>query len=311
MKDSASLGRASQLGPTSSCFASVDGSLRKLAEEVANEGYQAHGASALALRKLAAQGAGLFLCEGPPGTGKTALAEVIAKALGPTRAAYQYYLCHAWTTDEDLFVGIDVAEAVAGRAERVSRPGFLQLVAEASLSGRWSVACLDELDKAPERVDALLLDFLQNGRVPVGGGRVLQADLSRVIFFVTTNRMRPLAEALQRRLFRLGFTTLPEATEVGLLSHNTAPQAAHAVVRMANLIRAKGATTPSLQELRGLVRDLPLLNTPAEARLLLEGWLIKDPADRAALEDAMGAGKAEAALLALGQALNKSPKRSH
>lgn len=285
----------------------VDSLPGNLLDEVLSEGYHAHGAAALALRKLMHQGAGLFLCEGPPGTGKTALPEAISRALGPDRAAYQYYLCHSWTTDEDLFSGVDVAEAVAGRAERVARPGFLQLVAQASLSGKWAVACLDELDKAPERVDALLLDFLQNGRVPLGGGRLLQADLNRVMFFVTANRVRPLAEALQRRLFRLKFQPLPEPVEVRLLaSFGAAPQAATAVVRMANIVRSKGVTTPSLQELRGLLRDLPLVRSADDASLLLEGWIIKDPADLEALNSAMGPGKAAAALLTLGQQIAKA-----
>jgi MoxR-like ATPase len=268
-------------------------------------GYSLQGSAALAIRKLEAQGSGIFLCEGPPGTGKTALAEKLAQALGPERAVYNYMLCHSWVSEEDLFVGVDVAEAVAGRAEKVARSGALLLAAQASLQGKHSILCLDELDKSPERVDALLLGFLQDGRVPLGGGRFCTADLSKLIVFITTNRMRPLTEALQRRTFRLDFKPLPEAVETRLLSADGSASAAQALVRMANIIRTRGGSTPSLQELRGLMRDLSLILTESDAEGVLRGWLIKDPSDMQALDTVLGKGMALKALMPLAREAQK------
>lgn len=60
------------------------------------------------------------LIQGDPGTGKTRFTEALAHGFG---IPYLFYMCHAWTDDQELFAGIDVAAAVRGDHKQVKTPG--------------------------------------------------------------------------------------------------------------------------------------------------------------------------------------------
>ena len=254
-------------------------------EKLASVGYIARNQEALALRAMQARsnGAKVIILEGPPGTGKTFMGEAFAKSI---KAESIYYLCHHWTTEEEMFLGIDVGAVAAGvdNAEDAYRPGFLLRAVEASRAGP-VVIIIDEIDKAPERMEALLLDFLQSGRVHGPRGEIWQGVVSRMFVFITTNGLRPLMEPTLRRGFRLQMTFLPPATEQDLLRKWTgAPTTAiRAVVRMANVIRSKGETAPSVQEMKHLLTDLPLCESAKDVEILIQGWLVKEEEDQAAL----------------------------
>ena len=159
------------------------------------------------------------------------------------------------------------------------------------------VVIIDEMDKAPERAETLLLDFLQTGRVHGPNGEVWQGVLKNLYIFITTNGLRPLMEPTLRRGFRLKMEFLPTNVEADILRKGTgAPTGAiRAVVRMANVIRTKGVTSVSLQEMRHLLEDMTVAKSTADVAVLLRGWLIKDAADSAALDGEFG-GKAAAVL---------------
>lgn len=186
-----------------------------LADSLRAAGYFARREELLALGALGHQrGVRALLLEGPPGVGKTALPAAYAQVRG---AELVYGLLHSWSDDQELFAGVDVVAAVAGQAERVHRPGLLAIAARASQE-REVVLCLDELDKAPERVESLLLDALQTGRVPVRPGEHLQLRAERVTVFATSNGARDLTDAFLRRCTRVRMRPLPVAQQDELIA---------------------------------------------------------------------------------------------
>ena len=56
------------------------------------------------------------------------------------------------------------------------------------------------------------------------------------------------------------------------------------VVKAMNLIRANGRSSPSLQEGMMLLRGMALANGADDVRLLVRGYLLKDPQDESALK---------------------------
>jgi len=246
-----------------------------LEEKIRSLGYIPRRAEILALvaALLREGGPKVFLLEGPPGTGKTAFAEVVAKAL---EAHFVYTLLHSWSDDQELFCGVNVVAAVKGEANEVEQPGVLALAAQKSRQGL-TVLCLDEVDKVQERTENLLLDFLQTGRVPVGPGRHLQADLDNLLVFLTSNRTRPLGAALLRRCRRVQMVPLSRDLQEELIVSKTgAPKGlVRVTLKVAHAMAQREGREPlSLQELTLLVRELlDVARSAEDCRLILGGWV--------------------------------------
>lgn len=237
----------------------------------------------LALKSMLLQrdGARVMLLEGQPGTGKTFLPECLAQKCELELVFDQF---HAWTDSDQLFVGVDVSSAVAGDAANVRQDGVLaqvaRLSADASLE-RPIVLVLDEIDKAPERVEYLLLDWLQSGRVPVAPGVQLETKLSNVLVFITSNAVRQLGDALMRRVRRVRLQPLPVAVVDEIVNKATgAPGGVCKIARKAAYDVAESEQTfCSPQELIRLVDELlSVCESVDDVRLSLAGWAAKTTA---------------------------------
>lgn len=134
---------------------------------------------------------GAFLL-GPAGVGKTSLTGLLADILNAKYFVKQLTKDH---TFDDLIVKFQMGDD--GKPYRVDE--ILTLAALETLKGNNVILTLDEFDKTRESADAYLLDFLQTGRIRHRGIN-LDADLSKLSVFITTNETREISEYLTRRL---------------------------------------------------------------------------------------------------------------
>lgn len=250
--------------------------------------YRHSAASLAAFRYASRSGARrALLLEGPPGAGKSALAQVIADHLGAKLVVYQ---AHAWTDADELFVGVDVVAAVAGDADGVRQLGVLAQVAEISQKEP-VVLLLDEIDKTSEAAEALLLDWLQSGRVPVRPGIQIQTRLDQVVVIATSNAVRPLSDALLRRFRRAWLDVLPVDVQVQMLSaESRIPvgliRSAWAIAR--DIAVAEGNRSLSIQEGQELMAELWLCQSRDEALQAFLGWAARHEDGRRAAMKANG-----------------------
>lgn len=244
--------------------------------------------AAAALMRGGVKGASALMITGMPGVGKTSFAEALAEGQG---VPFLYHQFHDWSDADELFVGVDVRAAVAGEADQVRQPGILAVAAEHSQIGV-VVLCLDELDKAPLSVEALLLDFLQNGRVPVRPGIHLQANLDNLKVVITSNGQRPHSDALLRRTRRLNMLPLPFEFRVDVATRlSGAPVGVvKLITRMADSMEKAHI---SVQEVANAARECwEMAEALEDVRYIMAAWLARDADQAVQIETAPIKGKA-------------------
>jgi MoxR-like ATPase len=236
-----------------------------------------------------------LLLEGEPGVGKTAAAQVLAKALDAPLVRLQCY--EGLTANEALYdwnhqrqlLAIRIAESQherIGEAELfseeylVERP-ILRCIRHAG--PRAPVLLIDEVDRADDEFEALLLEALGEGSVTVPEIGTFTAARPPIVV-LTSNRSRDLHDALRRRCL-YHWLEYPDLARVVAILRRSAPTANSALVE-------------SAAQFVGHVRELDLDKPPGVAEAI--NWV-------AALS-ALGATELvrEQALPALG-ALAKTP----
>ena len=254
----------------------VVGSAAELAERLRGTGYLAdNGLATVGYLALALDRP--LLLEGEPGTGKTALAEAIAEALGLPLIRLQCYegidstqALYDWDFPRQILHLRTVEATSSGAAvEEVEKSLFDErfLLARPVLRAlRESPAVLlvDEIDRADDEFEAFLLEVLSTHEVTIPELGTITATAPPIVV-LTSNRTREVHDALKRRCLyhwidhpglerevEIVRTRLPE------VSRRLAEQVARSVQRMRELDLLK---PPGVAETLDWARAIGALGT--------------------------------------------------
>ena len=188
-----------------------------------------------------------LLLEGEPGVGKTAAAQVLARALDAPLVRLQCY--EGLTASEALYDWNHQRQLLAIRLaeSQHQRIGEADLFSEEFLVERPILRCIrydgprppvlliDEVDRADDEFEALLLEALGEGSVTVPELGTFTA-MRPPIVVLTSNRSRDLHDALRRRCL-YHWLEYPEPERVVAILRRTAPSANLAADRVGRPVR--------------------------------------------------------------------------
>lgn len=224
---------------------------------------------------------------GPAGSGKTFLGEVTAKVMSEATGVKHkpfYFQATRNMAEDEMFFGIIPGEA----GENFQRYEGVLLEATRKSNEQPVVLVLDEWDKARPQADAMLLDFLQSGRISHPACRV-NGRSENLIVFVCTNDERELSEPLQRRCAALELGHPPIEIMERIL-RKECPHSGyveHALKVYGQTIKACLSKPATAQELVQMIQALEDSETVTELVFasILNTFILKTPPDRKLFAD--------------------------
>jgi MoxR-like ATPase len=248
-----------------------------------------------------------LLLEGEPGVGKTTAAKALAAALDTALIRLQCYegltaseALYDWNYQRQL-LSIRVAEAQGSGIQEadlytetylVDRP-ILQCVRHRG--PRAPVLLIDEIDRADDEFEALLLEFLGESAVTVPELGTFVAERPPIAV-LTSNRSRDLHDALRRRCL-YHWIDYPEPARAAAIVRRTVPGATAPLIEHATQFVGSARDLdldkpPGVAETIDWVAALvslgvaDLIDAEVERALVSLGALAKTPDDRTLLRDA-------------------------
>lgn len=219
--------------------------------------------------------------DGPPGVGKTFLAEKASEVWNAQTIFFQFY---RGAGKEELLFDLDISRIVRGMSGKDIPDNFRDMVSlgvlprAAEIShDRKVVLILDEMDKSHPSTDALLLDFLQSARLNIPHIGEIRPNTANLLVVFTKNDERLLSEPLLRRCRPVKITFPSPDVEAGMIRKMTGCplEMAKALVTFATKVReAELMKVPSTPELIRLAKDITLLYEEGEKDMI--GTIVRD-----------------------------------
>lgn len=249
-----------------------------------------------------------LLLEGEPGVGKTTAAKALAEATGAELIRLQCYegitaseALYEWNYPRQL-LSIRLAEAnhdslsesdLFDASFLLDRP---LLKALRATGGTPPVLLIDEIDRADDEFEALLLEFLAESSVTIPEVGTIRAERAPTVI-LTSNRSRELHDALKRRCFYHWIDYPDVAAAANIIRRRVAGSSeplVHAATAFVSEVRALELDkAPGLAEAIDWVSALKLLGVSELDRsttLATLGSLTKTPDDVAVVKAYVEAG---------------------
>lgn len=250
--------------------------MKTVFEKLKEQGYIANNRICSAVKIAELTGKPLLI-EGFPGVGKTSLAKAYADAYGYPFIRVQLY---DGLTDDKILYDYDyqkqllTLEAIRPQMERdfgnLSAEEAMHEVVKSlnfygeeflikrpvlrAITGKThSVLLLDEIDKAPEEIEYMLYEVLENYSVTIPQyGTISATEENRPIVFITSNNYRDISEPFKRRCAYLYIEkkTEKEIIEILQTRANTDDKLAEGLAKCFTAINEHAMKkTPSIAEL--------------------------------------------------------------